>query len=360
MNSSWARSSRLFDLLGAFTLLGAGLITSAQDGNFEFNDAHFHLTNYIQEGADIREFLRIMGTKANRVALFGIPLQQQWSFRVDEDHAPTYYLNTDAPLYYYSFDRRLDRNGIQVLAPGAARPLRSHDYPASTLPTCTPQITFAGCSGPFFQAYSRHRRVHDSQGVRVVQKSQVKSPACKTPRLTEILDFAAEAGLVVLIHNDIDVPFAKEGSTPAHLEQTKAVFKRHPRRYHHLGPYRHGRVVRPIKDHAVHIDQILGDPKFSHVYFDISWDEVAKYIVSNPEATRITADLINRYPRPFPVRYRRGGAAGPVPVREGVLPVRTSLEVTLWGGEPKRSARKLRADLSTSPAPGEKLGEQPT
>ena len=44
-----------------------------------------------------------MGDKVGRVALFGIPLQQQWSYRVDGDHAPTYYLNTDAPLYYYSF-----------------------------------------------------------------------------------------------------------------------------------------------------------------------------------------------------------------------------------------------------------------
>jgi hypothetical protein len=60
-----------------------------------------------------------------------------------------------------------------------------------------------------------------------------------------------------------------------------------------------GRVVRPIKDHAANIEQILRDPEFRHVHLDISWDEVAKYIVSTPEATRITADLINRYPDRF-------------------------------------------------------------
>ncbi len=69
----------------------------------ELNDAHFHLTNYIQQGTDIHDFLRIMGNRAGRVALFGIPLQQQWSYRSDGERAPTYYLNTDAPLYYYSF-----------------------------------------------------------------------------------------------------------------------------------------------------------------------------------------------------------------------------------------------------------------
>jgi hypothetical protein len=44
-----------------------------------------------------------MGDKTGRSTLFGIPLQQQWSYRVDGDNAPTYYLNSDTPLYYYSF-----------------------------------------------------------------------------------------------------------------------------------------------------------------------------------------------------------------------------------------------------------------
>jgi len=89
----------IFSLLILLVTLSA----QAQTGTYELNDSHFHLTNYIQEGTNIQDFLKIMGNKVGRVALFGIPLQQQWSYRVDGDHAPTYYLNTDAPLYYYSF-----------------------------------------------------------------------------------------------------------------------------------------------------------------------------------------------------------------------------------------------------------------
>jgi hypothetical protein len=33
--------------------------------------------------------------------------------------------------------------------------------------------------------------------------------------------------------------------------------------------------------------------------FNISWDEVAKYIVATPEATKITADLMEHYPDRF-------------------------------------------------------------
>ena len=40
---------------------------------------------------------------------------------------------------------------------------------------------------------------------------------------------------------------------------------------------------------------MLNDPTLAHVSFDISWDEVAKYIVSSPEATQRTAALINRH-----------------------------------------------------------------
>lgn len=34
-------------------------------------------------------------------------------------------------------------------------------------------------------------------------------------------------------------------------------------------------------------------------YFDISWEEVAKYIVSTPESLKNTANMVNRYPDRF-------------------------------------------------------------
>jgi hypothetical protein len=65
------------------------LCAQAQTGTYELNDSHFHLTNYVQEGTTISDFVKIMGDKVGRVALFGIPLQQQWSYRVDGYRAPT-------------------------------------------------------------------------------------------------------------------------------------------------------------------------------------------------------------------------------------------------------------------------------
>jgi hypothetical protein len=83
-------------------LIVAGGSALAQTGGGrsedEFDDAHFHLTNYVQKGTEVRDFLRMMGSRTRRSTLFGIPLQQTWSYENSGDFAPTYYLQTDAPL----------------------------------------------------------------------------------------------------------------------------------------------------------------------------------------------------------------------------------------------------------------------
>jgi hypothetical protein len=271
--------------------------SSKTQDQFELNDSHFHLTNYIQQGTDIHEFLKIMGNKVGRVAIFGIPLQQQWSYRVDGDRAPTYYLNTDAPLYYYSFTdawiamayRSLSKEEQARFDPMITGFNPTDMYAADHIRRVLQ--TFPGVFSGIGE-FSIHKEF-------VSAKIAGEVASLQDPALDRILDFAGQVGLVVLIHNDMDVPFAKEGSQPAYLEEMKALFKRHPNTtiiWAHTGM---GRIVRPVKNHAANIADILGDPEFSHVYFDISWNEVAKYIVATPESTRIAADLINRYPNRF-------------------------------------------------------------
>ena len=275
-------------------LVSAGGLLAQQ---YEFNDAHLHLTNYIQEGTDIHRFLEIMGSTAGRVAIFGIPLQQQWSFRLDANNAPAYYLNTDAPLYYYSFTDAFIAMAYKSLPPeqrARLDPMITGFNPTDMYAADHIRRVLKTFPGVFtgIGEFSIHKEF-------VSAKIAGEVASLQDPALDRILDFAGETGLLVLIHNDMDVPFAKEGSAPAYLDQAKAVFRRHPGTtiiWAHTGM---GRVVRPVKNHAAIIASILQDPDFRHVNFDLSWDEVAKYIVSSPEATRITADLVNRYPDRF-------------------------------------------------------------
>ena len=276
--------------------------SSAQAGgsnnsSFEFNDVHFHLTNYIQQGTEIHDFLKIMGTKAGRVALFGIPLQQEWSYQNSGDFAPTYYLQTDAPLYYYSFTdasiamayRSLSRTEQARFDPMITGFNPSDMYAADHIRRVL--LTFPGVFSGIGE-FTIHKEF-------VSSKVEGDTASLRNPALDRILDLAGDIGLVVLIHNDMDVPFAKPGSEPAYLEQMKAVLARHPKTtiiWAHTGL---GRVVRPVQGHAAVIEAILKDPKFAHVNFDISWDEVAKYLTASPESLNVTAILINRYPDRF-------------------------------------------------------------
>jgi predicted TIM-barrel fold metal-dependent hydrolase len=261
------------------------------------NDSHFHLTNYVQEGVDIHDFLNMMGTKVGRVALFGIPLQQEWSYQNSGDFAPTYYLQSDAPLYYYSFtDASIAMAYRSLTKEQQARfdPMITGFNPADMYAVDHIRRVLQTFPGVFsgIGEFTIHKEF-------VSAKVAGETASLLNPALDRILDYAAEVGLVVLIHNDMDVPFAKAGSEPAYLSQMKSLLKRHPKTtiiWAHMGM---GRVIRPVTQHAAVIETILKDPQFSHVYFDISWDEVAKYLVATPESVRIASDLINRYPDRF-------------------------------------------------------------
>ncbi len=216
---------------------------SAQTRTYELNDSHFHLTNYIQEGTNIQDFLKIMGDKVGRVALFGIPLQQQWSYRVDGDHAPTYYLNTDAPLYYYSFtDAWIAMAYKSLTKEQQARfdPMITGFNPTDMYAADHIRRVLQTFPGVFsgIGEFSIHKEF-------VSAKIAGEVASLQDPALDKIFDFAAEVGLVSILHNDMDVPFSKEGSAPAYLDQMKAVVQTSPERHHHLGAYRHGQSRTP-------------------------------------------------------------------------------------------------------------------
>ena len=275
-----------------------------------FNDSHFHLTNYVQQGTDMGKYVdAIMGDKVCRSTVFGIPLQQTWSFGNSGDFAPTYYLQSDAPLYYYSFTDAYIANAYLKLKPEQRQRL-------------DPMIT--GFNPADMYAADHIRRVLETYpgvfsgiGEFTIHKEFVSSKVAgeiaslTDPALDRILDFAGEVGLAVILHSDIDMPFAKAGAEPVFLKQMKDLLRRHPQTtiiWAHIGL---GRVVHPVQGQATAetaernpayralVEAMITDPTLSHVYFDISWDEVAKYAVASPESIANTSAILNKYPERF-------------------------------------------------------------
>ena len=275
----------------------ASLASSKTWADADFHDSHLHLTNYVQEGTAIKDFISMMGSKVGRSTVFGIPLQQQWLYGNTGDWAPTYYLQSDAPLYYYSFtDAHIAMAYRSLTKEQQARldPMITGFNPTDMYATDHIRRVLETFPGVFsgIGEFTIHKEF-------VSSKIAGEVASLTNPALDRILEFAGKVGLVVIIHNDIDMPFPKPDQESYMLHQMKTLFARHPNTtiiWAHIGL---GRVVRPHKEQAAIIEKICTDPSFKHVYMDISWDEVAKYAMATPESIKRTAAMINRYPNRF-------------------------------------------------------------
>jgi len=292
-----ARAGVLALALVGTALIARGPAPAAAPSGYILNDGHVHLTNYIQEGPTAREFLKVMGDKVGRATLFGLPLQQMWAHGNTGDYAPTYYLQTDAPLYYYSFTDAWIAMQYKSLTPKEqARfdPMITGFNPADMYATDHIKRVLRAFPGVFvgIGEFSIHKEF--------VSAKTAGGPASLTdPALDRIFAFAGEAGLVTIIHSDADVPFPKPNQEPWQILQMRDLFLRHPKTtivWAHIGV---GRVVRPVEDQYGIVEKALNNPALKHLYFDISWDEAAKYLVATPETIQRGADLINRFPDRF-------------------------------------------------------------
>ena len=294
-----------------FCFLFVGHCSLGQNKNsvsYLFNDSHFHLTNYIQEGITADRFIEIMGNKAGRSTLFGIPLQQQWSYQNSGKFGPTYYLQSDAPLYYYSFtDAYIAMQYKSLTKEQQARldPMITGFNPADMYAAKHIERVLRTFPGVFtgIGEFSIHKEF-------VSAKVSGEVASLTNPAVDSILDFAGKVGLVVVLHNDMDMPMAKDKTEPVYLNQMKELLRRHPGTtiiWAHMGL---GRIVHPVavssaptgertSAHVDVVDEILNDPSLSHVYFDISWDEVAKYVIATPKTIERSAVIFNKYPDRF-------------------------------------------------------------
>src|SRR5262249_18501908 len=159
--------------------------------------------------------------------LFGIPLQQTWSYQNSGEFAPAYYLQSDAPLYYYSFTDAYIASVYRSLTPEQqARfdPMITGFNPADMDGVDHVRRVLKAFPGVFrgMGEFSIHKEF-------VSSKVAGETASLTNPALDRIFDFAAESGLQVLIHNDIDMPFAKTDADPVYLAQMKVLLAHHPR-----------------------------------------------------------------------------------------------------------------------------------
>ena len=286
------QGSLLVSVWLALVLMGFGNRGAAYD----FNDSHFHLTNYIQEGLSLPEFLKIMGTTTGRAAVFGIPLQQKWDYFESGSRAPDYYLLADSELYYYSFtDAIIAAQYLHLPPEDRARidPMITGFNPTDMYAADHIRRVLLMYPGVFsgIGEFSVHKEF-------VSSKVAGHTASLLNPALDKILTLAGEVGLVVILHNDINTVRPVPGR-PAHFDDLKTVFRAHKGTsiiWAHTGL---GRFVKPTSDHVELLRELLASDEYSHVCFDISWDEVAKWIVADDASLDAWVRLLQQYPDRF-------------------------------------------------------------
>ncbi len=277
--------------LAAALLLGA--LAAPAAGQPEFHDVHFHATDYIQRQIDLRDFLGMMGDRVGRSTVMPIPLQQKWDPHVSGDRAPDYYLRTDAPLYYYSFVDAMVAEAVLAL-PEADRarldPMITGFNPTDMYAADHIERALRMYPGVFsgIGEFSIHKEV-------VTPKTLGHAASLRNPALDRILEFAAESGLLALVHNDADVILPHADAHPAHFDAFLELVADHPDAtivWAHSGL---GRFVEPTDGYVDLLEDVLEDDRYAHLHLDLSWDVVAEQIADDPA----WADLVERFPTRF-------------------------------------------------------------
>ena len=277
--------------VGVNPAVGENRVAAAEAGAL-FNDVHFHLTDYVQRGITARRYFDLVDGRVGRVAMFGIPLQQKWDHFVSGDRAPDYYLRSDAALYYYSFvDAVVAMEFLSLTDAQKARvdPMITGFNPTDMYAADHIRRVLSTFPGVFsgIGEFSVHKEF-------VSAKVAGHAASLRNPALDRILAAAAEIGLVALLHCDIDT--VRGGAHPAHYDGLLRLLAAHPGAtvvWAHTGL---GRFVGPPAAHLALLDGLLADPRFDHVLLDISWDEVARYVVADAAAW---AALIEKHPTRF-------------------------------------------------------------
>ncbi len=288
--------------VGVRLLVGAWLVAAAAAAQTDpappnFHDVHFHLANYVQRGITLNDFLEITGDRVGRAAVFGIPLQQKWDYFESGDRAPDYYLHSDAALYYYSFVDAIIAEQYQSLSPAEQErfdPMITGFNPTDMYAADHIRRVLEMYPGVFsgIGEFSIHKEF-------VTSKILGHGASLRNPALDRVLEFAGEVGLAVILHNDIDTVLPTGANEPVHLELLREIFRSHPDVtiiWAHTGL---GRFVGPAPDHVQLLDGLLSDEAYAHVHCDLSWDEVAKYIVRDEASLAAWAALLERHPGRF-------------------------------------------------------------
>lgn len=297
---------------------------------WKYCDAHFHPTDYIQQGYKPLTLIAEMDALGIQYAtLMPIPtnvLSSQpdpaWNPCLGEPHCgPRYYLPQQMmgkrTLTKEDMDTARAATELYVnMGVDATTALRYMKLPMSQRHRFDPMITGLHLgdmhsSTYLLQKLAQHPGVFTGVGEITVYKEVVQDLFAGNRQadlggnagpLIKLLQTCGNIGMPVVLHCDVDLPGQQGRQTPAYLEAITRLF-RHPDVSSTSIIWAHGgglgRFVNAPEGHTAALRQLLEDNALKHVHIDLSWSVVAERLTQSPQTQAEWVALITDHPGRF-------------------------------------------------------------
>ncbi len=279
----------------SFLRFGASLLLSiaaaaAQAPRYQIVDGHLHFLNFVQETAGMDAFLQAMDdTGVTEAAILGMPVVKKWD--EGDERRPTYYLDNDSRVYWYSATDFLVARAIQELP--KEKQARLHPFICginSADRNAVDHVERMLALYPnFWQGIGEVFLRHDD----LTALTYGDVPRATSKAFGRLLDLAAAHDLPVLVHSNIGPAWREQ---PEFLGEIESAIQAHPNTriiWAHAGISR--RIV--IPNHTDILRRMLG--QYPNLTIDLSWVIFDQEIAPAGVLDQRWAALIEEYPNRF-------------------------------------------------------------
>lgn len=250
-------------------------------------DNHLHLLNFVQKSEGIEPLIKAMDEAGvQKAVIFGLPLVKMWT--AADPVQPTYYLDTDSRLYYYSGTDFIVAHELLRQPPEWQR--RFFPFICGINPldlNAADQIEMLLKMYPgFWKGIGEILSRHDDLTALIYGEP----PTADHPALMRVYQVAARYKLPVLIHHDISSAGKRE---PIYLGELENALRQNPGTniiWAHAGISRRVNVPTLLTD----LRRVLSS--YPNLYIDISWVIYPNYIAKDKSSLSNWAIFIEEFP----------------------------------------------------------------
>lgn len=282
--------------IASLSLLFVTVTTNGSPVTYTYSgitDGHLHYVDFLQSSEGINTLLQAMNNNGvQNVMITGLPLIKKWD--AQDEIRPSYYLDNDSRLYYYSLTDDIVARAVLSLPINDQK--RFHPFICGFNPTDKNAINHIKLMMAWYPNFWQGIGEIITRHGALTQLTQGEIATANNPALNPVYDYAAQNHLPVLIHSDISTIWVPEDSSnaqqPIYLNEIIDAVKSHPKTtfiWAHAGLDRNINIknITEIIDHEL--------STYNNLYIDISGFTLP-YIVQNGKVDPKWVALIKKYP----------------------------------------------------------------